>query len=170
MTTHAARSPTNAGQIECHAYPTTKSGIAMGSTKRNVQTRRSGRFVRSTHQAAAVPITAVEAVTRTANSTVLRRSSADNGRSSTRCNSDQPRSLACTRRKISGSSSPAAISALARYKASCGGRGRRLARTARAAAAKRPLGPVSELRAVVRAVRPVARVSPPPCRLRSGPN
>ena len=91
-----------------------KSGIAMGSTTSAPHSRRSGSDVRTTHQAAAVPITAVATATRAVSSTVLRSSSADSGRKRMPLTSLHPASLACTTRNISGSSSARATMPLSR--------------------------------------------------------
>src|ERR1700728_1464145 len=58
MTMTAPRKPCT--QVHSDAQPklTTKSGMASGTTTSTAQTRRPGRLVRSTHQAAAVAITA----------------------------------------------------------------------------------------------------------------
>ena len=50
---------------------TTKSGMASGMTTSTAQTRRPGRSVRSTHHAAAVPITAQATVTTAVSRTVF---------------------------------------------------------------------------------------------------
>ena len=59
---------------------TTKSGMAKGTTTSTAQIRRPGRSVRSTHQAARVPMTAHRAVTTTVSRTVFQSSVAVSGR------------------------------------------------------------------------------------------
>ena len=69
-------------QVHSDAQPklTTKSGMASGTTTSTAQIFRPGTLVRSTHQAAAVPITAHRAVTTTVSRTVFHSSSAVSGR------------------------------------------------------------------------------------------
>ena len=90
----------------------TYSGTAIGSARSTASVRRRGRSVRSTHHAAASPMTTQAAVTATVSWTLLTSSSPTRGRHSRRRASDQPTSETCWRMKTSGSrASPAATTA-----------------------------------------------------------
>ena len=80
MTSTAPRNPST--QVDSDAQPklTTKSGMAKGTTTSTAQTRWPGRSVRSTHQAARVPMTAHSTVTTTVSRTVFQSRVPVNGR------------------------------------------------------------------------------------------
>src|SRR5580698_7181591 len=113
-------------QVHSDAQPklTTKSGIASGTTTSTAQTRRPGRLVRSTHQAAAVPITAHRAVTTTVSRTVFHSRSAVSLRKIRCATVAAPAPRASISRKTSGSASTQATARLAAISAT----GRRLRR------------------------------------------
>ena len=80
MTTTAPRKPWIQVVSEAQPKLTTKSGMAKGTTTSTAQTRRPGRSVRSTHQAASVPMTAHRTVTTTVSRTVFHNRVAVSGR------------------------------------------------------------------------------------------
>ena len=98
---------------ECQAYPTTKSGIATGSTSRTVHRRRAGSAVRSVSHAAPVPMVAASRDTVRHSTRVLRSSITDRSRNRTRWISLQPVLRTSRTISTSGASSAAAISMLA---------------------------------------------------------
>ncbi len=99
-------------QVHSDAQPklTTKSGMASGTTSSTAQILRPGTLVRSTHHAAAVPITAHRAVTTTVSRTVFHSSSAVSGRKISRASAAAPLALASISRKTRGRARTAAIS------------------------------------------------------------
>ncbi len=92
---------------------TTKSGMASGTTTSTAQIRRPGRSVRSTHQAAAVPMTAHSAVTTTVSRIVFHSRVAVSERKISLASAPSPLLLASISRKTSGSARMAAISVAA---------------------------------------------------------
>jgi hypothetical protein len=99
-------------QSEFQPKLTTKSGIASGTTTSTAQTRRPGKSVRSTHHAAAVPITAHATVTATVSRTVFQSSERVSGRKMRCATSETPAPWASISRKTSGSARIAATSEL----------------------------------------------------------
>ena len=84
MTMTAPRKPWIHDHRDAHPKLTTKSGMASGTTTSTAQILRPGTLVRSTHHAAAVPITAHRAVTTTVSRTVFHSSSPVSGRAISR--------------------------------------------------------------------------------------
>ena len=80
MTSTAPRNPWTQVVSDAHPKLTTKSGMAKGTTTSTAQIRRPGRSVRSTHQAASVPMTAHRTVTTTVSRTVFHSRVAVSGR------------------------------------------------------------------------------------------
>ena len=108
----APRKPWTQVHSEFQPKLTTKSGIASGTTTSTAQARRPGRSVRSTHQAAAVPITAQASVTTTVSRTVFHSSVPVSGRKTRLATSEIPAPCASMSRKTSGSASTAATRTL----------------------------------------------------------
>ena len=87
--------------------------MAKGTTTSTAQIRRPGRSVRSTHQAARVPMTAHSTVTTTVRRTVFHNSVPVSGRKIRWTTVDQPAPLASITRNTSGTSRTTATAALA---------------------------------------------------------
>ena len=121
MTMTAPRKPWIHVHSDAQPKLTTKSGMASGTTTSTAQIFRPGTLVRSTHQAAAVPITAHRAVTTTVSRTVFHSSSPVSGRAISRQSAAAPLPLASISRKTRGRARTAAISVAAAVSA----RGRR---------------------------------------------
>ena len=137
--------------------------MASGTTTSTAQTRRPGRLVRSTHQAAAVPMTAHSTVTTTVSRTVFHSRSAVSRRKIRWATVAAPAPRASMSRKTSGSASTQATARLAAISAT-GGRARR-ARTAgrgagRLAGRGRRPRPPQRLRRRHRPSRPVTAARP----------
>src|SRR5258705_10318682 len=139
MTMTAPRKPWI--QVHSDAQPklTTKSGMASGTTTSTAQILRPGTLVRSTHHAAAVPMTAHRAVTTTVSRTVFHSSSPVSGRKISRASAAAPLALASISRKTSGRARTAAISVAEAISA----RGRRARRAFFAATKTGPSAPGS---------------------------
>ena len=74
MTSTAPRKPCTQFHSEAQPKLTTKSGMASGTTSSTAQIRRPGSAVRSTSQAAPVPMIAHSTVTATVSCTVFHSS------------------------------------------------------------------------------------------------
>ena len=108
MMSTAPRKPRTAGATATHPKLTTKSGMPTGSTTSTAQYLRPGMSVRSTHQAASVPMTADAAVTTTTSRTVFQSSWAVRWRKTSRPRPScpaRPTEWASRRRKMRGRAS-----------------------------------------------------------------
>ena len=139
MTTTAPRNPWAQVVSDAHPKLTTKSGMANGTTTRTAQTRRPGRLVRSTNQAASVPITAQSPVTTTISRTVFHSRAAVSGRQISLASVASPAPRASISRKTSGASMTAATAMLAPSRTH--GTGARRALTVSPAAGRRCRAP-----------------------------
>src|SRR3984957_2659529 len=136
MTRTEPRNPCTQVHMLLQPKLTTKSGIASGMTSSTAQTRRPGRFVRSTSQAAPVPMTAHRKVTATVSRTVFHSSMPVSGRKIWPATVLRPAPCDSTMRNTSGTASSAAMAALTAIRP-----GRRRPRRAGTAATASVAGP-----------------------------